>query len=547
MNTTRFSTLVGALIVALGTSTVCYSAPVTPIPSPPPAPTVTPAPLTVFISDLHFGLGKLPDGKWNPLEDFRWSNALKGFLKAISDRTGANTTLVIAGDMFELWQHPDLDCGTGDADRGCKVGEIKTLTETVASAHEEDLRMLGSFANAGHNHLVIIPGNHDAALLVERVRTVVTDKIKANPGRLTFAETGVWASPDGRLVSEHGHQMPNEQINNWKTWPVVTEDFNNEEYLIRPWGEYFVHKLYDRVERDNSLIDNLIPQSDGVSHYKDKQGTLGTAKDIARFLAFNIGQASLKQLGALKIKGGQEGSGNEQPSWNLEDARSKGWSLFETAVPQEFGPDQRVGLNDVAVQEQLNVLLRDHDIISDEEVKSLCDKSAANAAPQPGVCVRERPELLISTLGSLIPGASCRAICSHLKVRSKKYPSMRIFVYGHTHELQCPFPATPKGGIPVIVANTGAFQRLIDDKMFIKAAKESDPSLSPEQGLEKLTLDHDLPACYSAVFVTYQGNRPSATVQNWVMKEEDPQGEFVDAGNARCAKIGNCNPDKRCQ
>jgi len=42
--------------------------------------------MTVFISDLHFGLGKRPDGSWSHKEDFRWSGALKGFLDEMGRR-----------------------------------------------------------------------------------------------------------------------------------------------------------------------------------------------------------------------------------------------------------------------------------------------------------------------------------------------------------------------------------------------------------------------------------------------------------------------------
>src|SRR5262249_20387640 len=71
---------------------------------PPPQPPAACAPLSaeersalerrlfVFVSDLHFGLGKLPDGRWNPIEDFRWPRALNGFLAEISRKSGGQTT-----------------------------------------------------------------------------------------------------------------------------------------------------------------------------------------------------------------------------------------------------------------------------------------------------------------------------------------------------------------------------------------------------------------------------------------------------------------------
>ena len=61
---------------------------------------------TVFISDLHFGVGKNPDGKWNSTEDFRWTKALRGFVEKISEEGSNRTDLVVVGDFLELWQPP---------------------------------------------------------------------------------------------------------------------------------------------------------------------------------------------------------------------------------------------------------------------------------------------------------------------------------------------------------------------------------------------------------------------------------------------------------
>ena len=526
-----------ALCAVLVLPTSCASqpspSPAAPAASPTPAAAAGDARLYVFVSDLHFNLGKLPSGAWNPIEDFRWPNALKGFLKEISRRSDGRTTLVVAGDLLEMWQHPDLPCSQGDADRGCTVEEMATLADAVVKAHRADLEALGSFASDADNRLVIIPGNHDASLLVPSIQGKVSAALKAKAGRVEFPAAGVWASPDGRIVSEHGHQMPLENINNWKKWPTVTELLNGKEFLRRPWGELFVHNLYDRVEGQNEVIDNLIPQSNGVKHLIKKEGFFGAASDVARFLAFNVGQTSLAQKGAL----GQPPGGKLE--WNVEGARQKGWELFAAANPDEWTRERLKNPPDdswKAVRAQLDALARDTEAVPDDEVRNLCDKSKLLSPAGESVCPRKDPELLIDTVGGAIPGAAYRSMSTHLKKRHEAFPRMEVFVYGHTHVLQCTTPVTPKGDTTVQVANTGAFQRLIDDERFV--AEGAKHGWTPQDALGKLKLE-DLPACYTAVLVRYENGVPVARVQNWFQAETDATGTFVDPTDCRCAKLGS--------
>jgi hypothetical protein len=110
------------------------------VPSAPfvPPPASTEPRMVVFISDLHFGLGKRPDGQWSHKEDFRWPGALKGFLDEMGRRGGDRVDLVIVGDFLELWQPPDgIACdSSGDADLGCTVAEMTLIARTVIDAHK---------------------------------------------------------------------------------------------------------------------------------------------------------------------------------------------------------------------------------------------------------------------------------------------------------------------------------------------------------------------------------------------------------------------------
>lgn len=294
-----------ALVVAClscATSQIADGQPPTPPSTPTPASFETP--LTVFISDLHFGFGQTA-GQWSPLDDFRWSNALKGFLDEISRRTNDQTTLVIAGDFFEMWQHPSVQCGEGDANHGCTVAEIEGVARKIVAGHRRDLEAIGAFASRGANRLVVIPGNHDAALLLPSVWAIVAPAIPAPTEKVQLVPTGVWVSRNKLIVAEHGHQMPGEDVNGYKKWPRVTDRFHGKELMVRPWGELFVHGLYNRVEDRYTLIDNLIPQSDGLRHYLQDRGFFGGASDVARFIAFNLTQTSLQQLGDLGAPPGE--------------------------------------------------------------------------------------------------------------------------------------------------------------------------------------------------------------------------------------------------
>jgi UDP-2,3-diacylglucosamine pyrophosphatase LpxH len=94
----------------------------------------------VILSDLHMATpaGPLPD-------PFGEDAALTGLLGALASDP-RRTRLILLGDAFDLV----LAAGRG--------------LEAIAAAHPRVFEALGAFAGAGHS-LVVVPGNHDAALL----------------------------------------------------------------------------------------------------------------------------------------------------------------------------------------------------------------------------------------------------------------------------------------------------------------------------------------------------------------------------------------------
>jgi hypothetical protein len=116
----------------------------------------TPRPLVV-ISDVHLGLGKTDNGRWDPHEDFRWSKALAGFLDYFSERFGDKVDLVVAGDFVELWQRPaSIACRGDGGDLGCTLEEMGEVAKRVVRAHQTDLKAIGAFALKGTNRVYLV-------------------------------------------------------------------------------------------------------------------------------------------------------------------------------------------------------------------------------------------------------------------------------------------------------------------------------------------------------------------------------------------------------
>jgi hypothetical protein len=497
----------------------------------PPAPFV-PAPSTqprmiVLISDLHFGLGKRPDGSWSHKEDFRWSGALKGFLDEMGRRGNDHVDLLVVGDFLELWQPPDdIVCdSSADPDLGCTVPEIASIASTVIGAHAADIGILGDFAQRGENRLYVIPGNHDAALLLPEVWSLLAGPLNVSGGHVALMTAGFWKSPDGRVIAEHGHQVGND-ANRFDRWPLITRNQKGTIYLERSWGERFVQKLFNSEEEQYEIIDNVSPETVGVKYRVADRGYARSAVDVARFIAFDLFETSTAQKSASL---GPEASSNDPNRWNLKLAREQlGYRLFLQALPK--GDPLRAEIdgqtNDSnTLQAELNALARDKAKFTDEEVLALCDDLALFKAKQ---------RCAAGTAGAIVESNFVprnRVVGAHVEEYLRSDKRLRIFVYGHTHEYEKGRPLKMASGSQVIVHNTGAFQRTVDEAGFLSRVKAQ--NLSPNEALRKIRLE-DLPPCYSAVLVTYSPSG-AAVSKTWRwLQEEGGTGVLVEPGDNRC-------------
>lgn len=548
----------------------------------------------IVISDLHMGLGKVQvEGaeRWHKKEDFRWPNALSGFLAHIEQEAPAGIDLVIAGDFLELWQPPEgVSCkGPGEGavpvdpdstdhaslrnprDYGCTVGEMEQITTQVVDAHADELGKLGRFATGG-NCVHVVAGNHDAALVLPSVWKIVEEKMRRpkgpepGDGKLGLGEiclrlaSDLWVSGDDfstdTLVAvEHGH-MIGKDANSYSNWPKITRKFKTpddkeETYLERPWGESFVQAIFNQEEETLPLIDNLSPKSAGLlPRFRDRG--VHSVKDVAKFLRFNLVGTSRRQVWQLL---GPEDAPEEWTDDELKTGRGLGYRLFARSMP----PDDplRAALESEsedtqALRQELGALVPE---LSDEEVAVLCDLIALDG--QADGC-RDRTAgaglyKLFHTRKSILT-PHVRALrkgqrdpdAPALRGRKKR---LEGFAYGHTHKFEVPWEAETREGKIIRVVNSGAFQRLIDGKQ-IKAIVRKKNEENPDAKIGVIDLLRDeqweefVGACYTFVRITENGRDLDVELRAWLMDEKEEMGREDDPCTAACPKVGaGCRKD----
>ncbi len=484
--------------------------------------------LLVFISDIHLGLGRKDEATWHATEDFRWDQALQGFLDEISVMGQEKVDLVLLGDFLEMWQPPvSVDCRGPGADLGCTVAEMERISAAVIAAHPKALQALRVFSQRGANRLHVVPGNHDSALLLEPVWRPLGAKLQAESGRINFVPSGVWKSADGRILAEHGHQIGSD-VNRYDSWPTIVGVDAGREFVVRPWGERFVQKLFNSEEKEYPIIDNLSPESLGARYRMADRGLWSSIADVGRFILFNLFETSFSQKGYFL---GPEPQGAERPTWDLVVGRGLKHKLIADSLDPN-DPFRKTLLDDTeqasALRGELDALVQNPKTLSDAEVRLLCDQVAIRAGKTGAKC--ERPQLSYLFESTLVPREW--VLREHLSQRIVESPTMRVFVYAHTHQLEQEWGLRLNSPVNVKIAvlNTGAFHRVIDEKGYLRRIKER--GLSAAEGLRKLPLDA-LPPCYTTVMVPYEDGLPKPVTKRWLM-DETGSGTLVAADDARC-------------
>lgn len=464
---------------------------------------------TIFISDTHFGVGRL-EGGWHQYEDARWAVEFGLFLDYLATTYPEGVDLVLNGDTFELWQSIGHDCSdTENRDWGCSESEALDRLRRVLSAHAPEMKAIGAFAAKGANRVFIVPGNHDAALMFESVARLAVEATGAPTGRVQVETKGFWVSGDGRILAEHGHQIGND-VNRFQNWPKPFLSSGSTRRLEKPWGEQFVQQFFDELEYKYPIIDNFADETLGVKYGIAVEGLRGLARNASRFFRFALLGVSSNQfytsLGQSKT-----------PVWNVKAVRESGGQFLVESMPVE--ESARESIREAWEAEVLDKVLAK---LSDDEIRAICDRryleSTNQARLDRKVLTEPCPGGTLGALKAALTSTRDAVFRSHLEqIRESTGNGFTLFVWSHTHLADAgfdPFEGTFEDWHPWVV-NSGAWQRTVNERQLsdLRKRRQLDAkgvlSLAPE----------DLPACYPFVLAKTHNPNVQSRLRYWRLKD----------------------------
>lgn len=455
----------------------------------------------VVISDLHMGPGRDSTGAWHAVEDFRWRDEFIRFLDTLNAE-GGSVDLVINGDLFELLQSPDVPCASADGIAGCTDSEALQRLFIATKAHAMELAAIGTFASSASNRVFIVPGDHDAALLMPRVWQRALTAFGAAPDRVQLASSGSWRSGDGRVHVEHGHQLPL-SADRFLKWPSPFIIDGGRTRVERPWGEYALLPFYDRVEARYPIVDNVAEEGAGAKFVAAADAA--TVQDPKAMLRLFLTKTTWQQF-RMDLDDGEV----QAPQWDLKKIRDDLSAFVSTSLP---GDDPfAANVKTLSASELGDVGAA----LTDQQLVAVCDYRAAIRR------ARRRMERVLTQLAGVgTPVTECPRVADTVGPAFEYYWRSRdqqvrdhlstpqgldVIVFGHTHLLDRPY--RPFGEDGPVAVTSGAWQRTIhpNDLKQIDAPLES------------------LPACYSFVQIPAVAGRRTAQQRSWRLAEQQQWG-----------------------
>ena len=207
------------------------------------------------MSDLHLGAGFFFEGKRNPLEDFHYDQELVDFLDYYSkgDYSSQEVELVINGDFLDFLAVPYVKYFDDVYWR--EDASLEKL-KIILNAHQEVFEAIKKFLSQKNKKITYVIGNHDAELSMAVVKEHFLNHL-GNPENLDLIDLEDYTyCPIKNVVIEHGH---NEEMANSFTDESFIKDDDGKEYLIPPWGSYFVKRVVNRFKSERDHVNSVRP------------------------------------------------------------------------------------------------------------------------------------------------------------------------------------------------------------------------------------------------------------------------------------------------
>lgn len=450
------------------------------------------------ISDLHMGVGKVTDNskewkdrEWDKLEDFRWHDGFDRFIDDIIKESKNHADLVIAGDFLELWQGRDDLCNHENNDLGCSEEEAMIRLRRVTSEHQKVFKSLKKFLKVEGNKLIIIPGNHDAALLFPKVAEHTLSQFGKEKQNVTISSSGIWLNEDKRIIVDHGHQVEYD-VNRFVKWPKPFIKCKGVKYLRKTAGEQLVQKLFNDLEDDLPLVDNLASEWQGFKTALNSGRWKELGSVLSSSVIFLFEHMSWAHAGDIL---GEE----KILDVNITAVRkNEGQTFFYNAI--EENTTLHIALKKLVTEKKMNTSI---DNLSDKTIKKICDyrfklyqNQQDNNIPN---TVKPCDSQSSNSLGAIAHGIFGESDKSSMAKYIQKLESNLIdknktnglitYIFGHTHKYQ--YNETYKvGNWEMFVLNTGAWQRVASVDKLKEIANGKD--------IFSLKLEN-IPECYTYV------------------------------------------------
>jgi hypothetical protein len=329
------------------------------------------------------------------------------------------------------------------------------------------------FAPAMTNRWVIVPGNHDAALLFDSPAARVIKAIAAPVGRVAVDKRGYWTRPTV-IIAEHGQQIGR------GAQPLQQSAGRFAGAAISPSSvpkEQFVQMFYTSLEIKYPIltISGATPTSPVCARARRTFG----ARNISTPSVF--ADVSMRQFAADLGR-------RQSPEYDVAAIRMQG-SRFLLESLEADDPVREAAQSQIEKGEVVEGI----EVMSDDEIAGICiARERRQASPCPKASLGARAQALYTTRDQIFVKHADEA-------RERTGRDFDRLVYSHPHAALPairPSAKLPRRWTPLFI-NSGAWQRVVTPLQM--RAMQKARGLGDMDVLE--LKPEDLPACYSVVIV----------------------------------------------